>query len=204
MTTHVLRRFDVLVFAPLTALAVAFGSAGCEAETVHYPVYVVPPPPGPPPVACDSGVDEGDIETNALLELDPGYGVGVTAEYASDGTWRFAASCDWSVYGIPCDWSVLVAPIDGTIDGYDPEGVEDDDIIERYPTRPGVKEEDGVLLVATTHEDLDAFVVFATPDAGLTVSVEIDGNCAGPYLYWVEDGAVRTSSTYYTDLYPRR
>jgi hypothetical protein len=185
----------------LPACAMALCIAGCEAETVYYPVYV--PPPGPPPPNCRPDVDSGDVDTDALLDLDPGYGVGATVEYTAGGTWRIAVACDSLLTGYVCNWTVLVASIDGTIDGYEPEGLDDEDFVERYPTRSDSMEEDGVFLDAITADGIDAISVFATPDAGLSVTVDIDGHCAGPYLFWLDGGDVRSSTTNTTELFPR-
>jgi hypothetical protein len=185
----------------LAACALLLGLAGCEAETVYYPVYV--PPPGPPPVSCRPDVDESGVDTGALLDLEPGYGVGATVEYAADGTWRIAVACDSLISGYVCNWTVLVASIDGTIDDFEPEALEDEDFIERFPTRSDSREEDGVFLDAITADGIDAFSVFATPDAGLSVTVDIDGYCAGPYLFWLDNGDVRSSTTNTTELFPQ-
>jgi hypothetical protein len=188
---------------PAVALA-ALAVAGCDAETVYYPVYG-PPPYAPPPVACDAGIGSGAIDEDGLLDLEPGYGVGATVEYAPDGTWRIALSCDSLLTGYVCNWTVLVASIDGTIEDFEPEALELDgqDFIERYPTRSDSSEEDGVFLDALTGDGIDAFSVFATPGAGLAVSVDIDGYCAGPYLFWLDGGEVRSSRTNVTELFPQ-
>jgi len=203
MTSRARRRLSTLgapTFGLFLGALFALVASACEAETVYYPVYVVP---GPPPVPCAGGVDEGDIDTDGLLDVDPGYGVGTTVEYSADGTWRFAVTCDFLVYGYPCNWSVLVTSIDGSIDGFEPEALEDEDFIERYPTTPGSTVEDGVFLDSLTTDEIDAFSVFATPGAGMSVTVDIDGYCAGPYLFWLDGGEVRHGATNSTDLYPQ-
>jgi hypothetical protein len=67
----------------------------------------------------------------------------------------------------------------------------------------GSTEEDGVHLDSLTDTDIDAFTVFATPDIGMFVSVAIDGNCGGPFLFWTDDGEVRSSRTEATELFPQ-
>ena len=62
----------------LAALA-TLALAGCGDDRYAYGYY---------PIVCDSGVTEGTVETDAILDLDPGRGVGATVEYSGDGAWR--------------------------------------------------------------------------------------------------------------------
>jgi hypothetical protein len=197
--------FGLLPFVLFAASAMTGCYGDCDGCSQY---YSPPPPPGNPPPSCESGVGEGSVDTGALLDLEPGEGVGTTVEYLSEGAWRFAVTCDSLVSGVGCNWSVLVAPIDGVIDDYEPEALELDDgtesdVIERYPTMAGSLEEDGVWLNSFTDEDIDAFTVFATPDIGMFVSVAIDGHCGGPFLFWTDGGEVRSSQTEATELFPQ-
>jgi hypothetical protein len=188
------RRTSFPTTAPALVLS-ALGVAGCYDSgnaTGYYPY----------PVSCKSGVSTGSVDTGVILDLDPGYGVGATVEYAGDGAWRFAAACDSLVSGYVCDWSVLVSPIDGTIDSFEPEALEPEDVIQRYPSEPGSTVEDAVLLAAFTADGIDAFTLLATPGAGMRVDAKLDGYCGGPYLFWTDGGKVRTSPTNPTDLFP--
>jgi hypothetical protein len=191
-------------FFGLTPLVLGFSvlSIGCEAETVYcphcYPYY----PPSGPAQTCAGGVDEAGIDTEGLLDLEPGEGVGATVEYLGEGGWRFAVTCDTLITGASCNWRLLVAPIDGTIDGFEAEELELEDLIERFPTTAGSSDEDGVLLDSITDTEYDAFAVQATPGTGVTVTATLDGYCAGPYVFWLEDGEVVHSHTASTDLFP--
>jgi hypothetical protein len=178
--------------AALVAL-VALALAGCGDDRYAYGYY---------PIICDSGVDTGTVETDAILDLDPGRGVGATAEYSGDGAWRFAVACDSLFSGYGCRWQVLVSAIDGTIESFEPEGLELYDVVQRYPTVPGSTEEDGVLLDTETDVGIDAFTLLATPGAGMRVEAVIGDYCGGPYLFWTDDGRVRNSTTSATDLFP--
>src|SRR4051794_26076926 len=57
---------------------------------------------------CAAGIGSGDIDTGSTLDLDPGTGAGVTAEYLGAGAWRIATACDTSQSGYPCQWDLLV------------------------------------------------------------------------------------------------
>ncbi len=191
MTSHERRRllFGVTRFAVPVLAAFA---AGCDPEyvSVYYPYY----PPGYYPASCSAGVSDGSVDENALLDLDPGRGVGTTVEVMADGTWRFAAACDTLISGTYCAWSVAVSPIDGDIESFEPEDLDEDDRLETF--------DDGVVLDAITTDGIDAFTVLATPGAGMRVNATIDGYCAGPYVFWTEDGDVENSSTNPTNLFP--
>jgi hypothetical protein len=187
------RRSSFRITAPALVFS-ALGVAGCYDSGSGYAT-------GYYPVGCKSGVSTGSVDTGVILDLDPGYGVGTTIEYAGDGAWRFAVACDSLVSGYVCDWSVLVSPIDGTIDSFEPEALEVEDVIERYPSEPGSTVEGAVFLSAFTADDIDAFTLLATPGAGMRVDANIDGHCGGPYLFWTEGGAVKTSPTNPTDLF---
>jgi hypothetical protein len=197
-------RGQITALGPLAVLVGALAAAGCYGDCDDCPPYYPPPPSGSAPPSCQSGVSNGSIDADVFLDLDPGMGVGVTAEYASDGVWRFAATCDSLVSNAGCNWTLLVAPIDGTIDDYEAEALEDVDIIQRYPSMAGSTEEDGVHLDSLTDDDdIDAFSVFATPGAGMFVSASIDGNCGGPFFFWTDGGDVKTSKTEATELFPQ-
>jgi hypothetical protein len=176
----------------LAALA-TLALVGCGDDRYAYGYY---------PIVCDSGVTDGTVETDAILDLDPGYGAGATVEYSGDGAWRFAVACDSFLTGYGCRWQVLVSAIDGTIDSFERESLEDYDVVQRYPTVPGSTEEDGVLLDAETDFGIDAFTLLATPGAGMRVEAAIGGYCGAPYLFWTDDGQVRNSTTNPTDLFP--
>ncbi len=201
MTSLARGRFAAL--GPLAVVLGALATAGCYGSCDDCPQYYAPPPAPPGPPSCKSGTSDGSIDADVFLDLDPGTGVGATVEYASDGSWRFAVTCDSLTSKVGCSWTLLVAPIDGTIDDYAPEGLEDEDIVMRYPSMVGSLEEDGVSLDSLTDDDdIDAFTVFATPGAGMFVSANLDGNCGGPYLFWTDGGDVKTSNTEATELFP--
>ena len=190
MTSRERRRpFGITRFA---APFVAAAAVGCDPEyvAVYYPYY----PPGYYPASCAAGVSDGSVDENALLDLDPGRGVGTTVEVTAGGTWRFAAACDTLISGTYCAWTVAVSPIDGTIESFDAEALDEDDFLEPF--------DDGVVLDAITTDGIDAFTVLATPGAGMRVNATIDGYCAGPYVFWTENGDVENSSTNPTDLFP--
>jgi hypothetical protein len=148
---------------------------------------------------CDSGVVTADIDRAVFLELDPGYYAQASIEYAGDGFWRVAVSCDTQVSGYRCFWDLVVSPIDAPLDSAETEGLEDQDDAEIFFRAPGVE---AVRFTTETTFDVDAFTLATEPGAGLRVDALLDDACAGPYLSWSENGEVVGSPTQVTELYP--
>jgi hypothetical protein len=174
---------------PLALLAIA----GCD-DGHDDVVYVDDDSP-----FCDSGVLTADIDRGGYLELDPGYYAQASIEYAGDGFWRIAVSCDTVDSGYRCFWDMVVSPIDAPLDSVETEGLEPEDGAEIYFRAPGVE---AVGFTTDTTYDVDAFTLATAPGAGLRVDALLDGACAGPYLSWSENGEVVGSPTQVTELYP--
>ncbi len=184
---------------------VAFALGGCVVDSGYHDGYYddgyqgtdYPPPSGSTPI-CSSGVDQRAIDTGQYLELDPGY-VGVTAEYFGEGAWRFAMACDTPSSGAVCNYVLTVTPVDGSIASYSAEGLEQNDLLG---TVPGAYGGDAVHLDALTSSDIDGFTLQASPGSTLEVDVALDGSCASPYLFWVENDTVMAGERTLTDLQP--
>lgn len=149
--------------------------------------------------ACEPGVVTADIDRAVFLELDAGHFAQASIEYAGDGFWRVAVSCDTADSGYLCYWDLVVSPIDaplGTVETEDLEGADD---VSTFFRAPGVE---AVRFTTETSVDVDAFTLSTDPGAGLHVDVVLDDACAGPYLSWSENGTVVGSPTQVTELYP--
>jgi len=184
-------------FAALALLALA--SVACEDTGDYYyeDGYYYPEDPA---ASCDFEQLEADIDTGAYIEIDPGEGVGATVEYLGDGAWRVAVSCDtyYDPHARACTWDLLLTSVDGSIESFEPERLERDDVLDWYPTR----RDDSVRLFSTTDYDLDAVTLFTTPGAALRIDALLDDACGAPYLIWVEAGDYASSDAQVTDLYP--
>jgi len=188
-----MRSLSVLAFAG----ALALGSAGCHDDHDHY--YYDDGSYNDN--QCAAGFDQFGIDTGQTLDIDPGVGVGVTAEYLGNGAWRFAAACDTAYSGYPCAWDILVSGVDGAIQGFKSESLERSDVLDWSPsTQNGPA--DAARLIATTDYDLDAFTLDADPGATLDVDVILDGQCGGTYLHWLNAGRVVNAHTQAVDLTP--
>lgn len=148
---------------------------------------------------CEPGVVTADIDRAGFLALDAGYYAQASIEYAGDGFWRVAVSCDTAVSGYRCFWDMIVSPIAAPLDFVETEGLESSDDASIFFRAPGVE---AVSFTTETTYDVDAFTLATEPGAGLRVDVLLDDACAGPYLSWSENGVVVGSPTQVTELYP--
>lgn len=174
---------------PLALLA----ATGCEAGSGEV-IYVADYAP-----VCEPGVVTADIDRAVFLELDAGNYAQASIEYAGDGFWRVAVSCDTEASGYLCFWDLVVSPIDAPLDSVETEGLEAEDDASLFFRAPGVE---AVRFTSETDFDVDAFTLATEPGAGLRVDVLLDDACAGPYLSWSENGTVVGSPTQVTELYP--
>lgn len=147
---------------------------------------------------CAAGIGNGDIDTGSTLNLDPGKGAGVTAEYLGDGAWRIATACDTTYSGYACQWDLLVVALDGHIKSFSPESLERNDLLDWSDSPDG----DAVRLVASNDYDLDAFTLDVTPGTTVSIDVLLDNQCGGTLLSWLEYGRVTYANTQITDLTP--
>jgi hypothetical protein len=173
-------------------LPLALLVAGCDSG--HHDVIYVDDS-----AICEPGVVTADIDRAVFLELDAGYYAQASVEYAGDGFWRVAVSCDTADSGYRCFWDLVVSPIDAPLDFGETDGLEAADAVSTFFRAPGVL---AVRFTTETTYDVDAFTLATDPGAGLRVDVLLDDACAGPYLSWSENGFVVGSPTQVTELYP--
>jgi len=185
-----------MTFRPLLlVLGLGLTASGCYDDDYDYPpVYdegVV--------AVCEAGVVVAGIDRGGFLDLEPGRGAGAIVEYAGEGAWRVAVTCDTALSGYDCLWDLEVTPIDAPIIELMPEGLEDRDSLGRF-VLPADMETVG--FVSETATDLDAFTLVTDPGAGLRVDALLDGACAGPFVSWIEESDVVASRTQVMDIHP--
>lgn len=151
--------------------------------------------------SCAAGFDQSEIDSGSTLDLDPGVGAGVTAEYLGDGAWRFATACDTAISGYECNWDIVVSAVDGKIQRFESESLERSDLLDWSPSVEGGPA-DAARLVATSDYDLDAFTLDATPGATLEIDTILDEHCGGSYVHWLHEGRVVSAHTQAVDLTP--
>jgi len=137
---------------------------------------------------CSGPARQGTIDTDSLLDVAPGQGVGVFVEYAAAGRWHVFAACDTALPANTtkqaCYFDVVVHPVgEGSILGISADSLESDDSVALVGS-------DGVQMLSITDYDFDGFFVDTDEGTGLSVDVLIDDYCAATYVYWVGGGAV--------------
>jgi hypothetical protein len=153
-----------------------------------------------PVTDCDPGVLAAGIDRGGYLDLAPGLGAGATVEYAGDGFWRFATTCDTSYSGYACVWDIQATPLDAPIYSVSPEGLESTDTLSVFTPERGV---DTASFVSRTTSEIDAFTLETDPGAPVEIDALLDSGCGGPFVSWIDDGYVTSSPTRVMELYPR-
>jgi hypothetical protein len=147
---------------------------------------------------CDYGGSEGNdhvvpecgrsasaiVDTAAELDIAPGEGAGIYIEYLDEGAWRVTTTCDTPASGAECYWDVFVWPSgDDALVDFTSQGFEAGDAV-------GYEFDGALHLVTVTGADTDVVLFEATAGAPLQFESYLDGYCAGPYTFWIGDGAV--------------
>src|SRR3954469_10675498 len=102
----------------------------------------------PPPAQGD--IESAAIDSDQLLDADPGAGAGAFIEYEAGGTYHVTTSCDT---GQACNWDIVVTPLDdAALLGVSPVDLESDDSVT-------LGSGNQVRLVAQTGKDFDGFTL---------------------------------------------
>jgi hypothetical protein len=143
--------------------------------------YTDYPPPSSPKI------EEAIIDTDQLLEIEPGEGAGAFIEYEAGGTYHVTTSCDVGQGGA-CYWDIVVTPLgDAAVLSVSPLDLESDDSIT-------LGSGNQLRLVARTGQDLDGFSFQTEPGAAIEFDALLDDGPANRYLFWVGDGALHSGA----------
>lgn len=137
-------------------------------------------------VSCSDVIEESSIDTDELLDVEPGAGAGTFVEYEAGGTYHVTTSCD-ADSGADCYWDIVVRPLEGALVSAAPLDLESDDSLS-------FGADDSLRLVANTGRDFDGFTIQTEPGAALEVDALLDSACGNRYLFWVGDGALHSGA----------
>lgn len=129
------------------------------------------------------------IDTDQIIEAEPGEGAGVFIEYATGGFWRVWTTCDTNYSGQSCQFDVCAAIVNGSseIRAADGEELEGSDRIELLS--------DGwTCLLTDTDADTDGMLFETVPGVAVRFEVALDGFFESRYVYWVGDGVLHTGA----------
>ena len=171
--------------APILVSALLLGGCYVESETVY-----IEPNDGPDSsYSCATGIPvsaTATIDADAAMETNPGTETGLYVEYLSGGLWIVYTTCgDVDEYG-ECEWDIATSVPDCAFVG-----------AEGYELDPGETfETDDLGAWATLYTDYgyDGLYVQTQPGASLQLEALLDGQYAESYIFWVEDGAVRSGA----------
>ncbi len=140
----------------------------------------------PAPAPTDK-IEEATIDTDQLLDVDPGVGAGAFVEYEAGGTYHVTTSCDVEQSG-DCYWDIVVTPLaDAALLNVSPLDLESDDSVTLGAGSQA-------RLVATTGSDFDGFSFQTEPGAAVQFDVLLDNAPGNRYLFWVGDGALHSGA----------
>ena len=128
------------------------------------------------------------IDTDAVIEAEPGEGVGLFVEYAAGGTWRIWTTCDTNYSKYICTFDGFLS-VDLESDLSDLtnealEGVDDVGVVE-----PGVAQ-----FHLETGSDIDALTFVTTPGAVVRLETYLDGVAEPRFVYWFGEGVLHTGA----------
>lgn len=142
----------------------------------------------PDPGSGGSGtIEQATIDTDQLLDVEPGAGAGVFVEYESGGTYHVTTSCDYAS-GVACVWDVVVTPLDDEpVSNLSPFDLEKGDTLT-------LGERNSLRLITSTTDDFDGFSFQTKPGAAIELDAFLDDGPANKYMFWVGDGAVHNGA----------
>src|SRR6185369_12381932 len=86
-------------------------------------------PYSPDPAPVQGTIEQATIDTDELLDVQPGAGAGAFIEYESGGTYHVTTSCDVGEGGA-CVWDIVVTPLaDAPLLSVSPLDLESDDSV---------------------------------------------------------------------------
>lgn len=176
-------RSSSLTLALLTVTLLPACGYGNSRHDRYYDDGYYDPSPAPPSTV----IEQATIDTDQLLDLEPGEGAGAFIEYESGGIYHVTTSCDVTS-GVDCLWDIVVTPLDGapvlSASAFDLE--QDDSLTFGEVNR--------LRLIAYTGDDFDGFSFQTEPGAAVEVDALLDDGSANKFLFWVGDGAVHNGA----------
>ena len=121
------------------------------------------------------------VDSDAVLDVAGGEGMGVFVEYASGGTWMLRWTCDTNITGRPCPFSLRISTAS---EGF---SYVDDSNVDGTATMSA----DNIIDIGTNTEDgVGGIELDAKPGAVLTLDAVLDDTGEPAYIFFVQDGKV--------------
>lgn len=204
----------------LKSSLVAFATAlfatclfACEDDHHHYgDDYPSPYYPGPSTGSSGTGGSSGSsgsttdpgstpsstpmlvvVDTNQVMNADPGLGVGIFTEYTAGGGWHVWWTCDTTTSGLPCDVTLTATAESGALTGLDTGEL----LQAGTATQP---DETSVNVSVTTTTEVHGIKFTTDPGAIMQLTATIGGLSDGPgpnrsFYFFVQDGKINGGYT---------
>lgn len=131
------------------------------------------------------------VDTDQVMNADPGQGVGIFTEYSAGGKWHVWWTCDTARSQQSCDVSVVATATTGTIEGVNAEELQGGFVTTPNPSRVEAR--------ATTTNQVHGITFSTKPGAVITLEATIGGLKEGPsvgtsgpgsFFFFVQDGKI--------------
>ncbi len=193
-------------FSAISAIALASSLIACVIEDSDHRHSYSDPPPNPSSGApVGSGTVGGVapaptdtttaspapllvvLDTDQVMNADPGQGVGIFTEYFTGGKWHVWWTCDTTLSQQLCDVSLSATVASGTIDNLDAGELVGGYVATPNPSRVEAR--------ATTSTQVHGITFTTSPGAVLTLEATVSGLKEGPgpnrsFFFFVQDGKI--------------
>ncbi len=127
------------------------------------------------------------VDTNQVMNADPGQGVGVFTEYSAGGKWHVWWTCDTAILQQQCDVTLSATAASGTITNLDSSAVDHGSASLSNPSRIDAS--------TTTTTQVHGITFTTSPGAVLTLEATVGGLREGPgpnrsFFFFVQDGKI--------------
>ena len=133
------------------------------------------------------------VDTDQVMNADPGQGVGIFTEYGAGGKWHIWWTCDTAVSKQQCDVSLAATAATGTIDALNSDALQGTGTVATPdPTRVEVH--------VTTTDQVHGITFTSTPGAVVTLEATVGGLTEGPgtnhsFFFFVQNGKINGGYT---------
>jgi len=127
------------------------------------------------------------VDTDQVMNADPGQGVGVFTEYFGGGKWHVWWTCDTAKSQQPCDVALSATAASGTIANLDSTALDNGSAVLSNPSR--------IDATTTTTTQVHGITFTTNPGAVLTLEATVGGLREGPgpnrsFFFFVQDGMI--------------
>lgn len=127
------------------------------------------------------------VDTDQVMNADPGQGVGVFTEYFGGGKWHVWWTCDTAKSQQQCDVVLSATAASGTISNLDSSALDNGSAVLSNPSR--------IDATTTTTTQVHGINFTTNPGAVLTLEATVGGLREGPgpnrsFFFFVQDGKI--------------